>query len=186
MSSLRFLGISGSLRRASLNRALLHAVGETLPAEASLTLYEGMGDLPHFNSDIAAEPEVVTAWKAQIAAADGLIFAVPEYNYSVPGVMKNAIDWATRPPPTSPLRGKPIGIIGAAAGISGSMRAQYHLRQIMVYTNSPVMSQPEVIIPLAKDRFDEQGRLVDESTRVLLRAFGAAFVDWARRFPRAG
>jgi chromate reductase len=186
MPMLRFLGLSGSLRQASLNRALLHAVGETLPEGATLTMFEGMGALPHFNSDIAAEPEVVTAWKAQIAAADGLIFAVPEYNYSVPGVMKNAIDWATRPPPTSPLRGKPIGIIGAAAGISGSMRAQYHLRQIMVYTNSPVMSQPEVIIPLAKDRFDEQGRLVDESTRVLLRAFGAAFVDWARRFPRAG
>jgi chromate reductase len=96
--------------------------------------------------------------------------------------MKNAIDWATRPPPTSPLRGKPIGIIGASIGISGSMRAQYHLRQIMVYTDSPVLMQPEVIIPLARERFDAEGRLVDESTRVLLRGFGQAMAAWTRRF----
>jgi len=185
MRPLRFLGIAGSLRQASLNRALLRAVGETLPAEATLVLYDRLGDLPAFNTDIAGEPEPVAHLKAAIAGADALIFAVPEYNYSVPGVLKNAIDWATRPPPTSPLRGKPVGIIGASIGISGSMRAQYHLRQIMVYTDSPVLMQPEVIIPLARERFDAAGQLVDDSTRVLLAAFGVAMVAWTRRFAPA-
>jgi chromate reductase, NAD(P)H dehydrogenase (quinone) len=182
MRPLRFLGIAGSLRKASLNRALLCAVGETLPAEASLVIYDGLGDLPPFNTDIVGEPAAVSELKAAIAGADALIFAVPEYNYSIPGVLKNAIDWATRPPPTSPLRGKPIGIIGASIGISGSMRAQYHLRQIMVYTDSPVLMQPEVIIPLARDRFDAAGNLVEPSTRALLASFGTALVAWTRRF----
>ena len=182
MRSLRFLGIAGSLRKASLNRALLRAVGETLPPDASLDLYEGLADLPAFNTDIVGEPAPVSELKAAIANADALIFAVPEYNYSVPGVLKNAIDWATRPPPTSPLRGKPIGIIGASIGISGSMRAQYHLRQIMVYTDSPVLMQPEVIIPLARERFDTEGTLTDESTRVLLGKFGVAMAAWTRKF----
>jgi len=182
MPTLRLLGIAGSLRKASLNRALLRAVAETLPAEASLSIYDGIGDLPHFNSDIGSEPEPVTQLKRAIADADGVVFSVPEYNYSIPGVLKNSVDWASRPPATSPLRGKPIGIIGASIGISGSMRAQYHMRQIMVFTDSPVLMQPEVIIPNARERFDGDGNLVDESTRQLLRTFGVALVTWVQRF----
>jgi chromate reductase len=182
MSKVRLLGLVGSLRRASVNRALVVAVAETLPPDATLTIYDGLGELPLFNTDISPEPESAARLKAAIAAADGLVVASPEYNYTVTGVMKNAIDWATRPANTSPLRGKPVGLVSASIGMSGGMRAQYHLRQIFVYTDSPVMSQPEVLIPRSNERFDAEGRLTDESTRELLAKFGAAMVTWVKRF----
>jgi chromate reductase, NAD(P)H dehydrogenase (quinone) len=182
---LRLLGIVGSLRKASLNRALLRAVAEVLPPGVTLTEFDRIGDIPLFNSDLPATPEPVEALKAAIAGAHGLVFSVPEYNYSVPGSLKNAIDWASRPPATTPLRGKPVGIVGSSIGMSGSMRAQYHLRQILLYSNNPVLAQPEVLIPKAKERFDDELRLVDESTRELLRAFGVALVDHVKRYPAA-
>ena len=181
MAEIRLLGLCGSLRRASTNRALLRAVGECLPEGASLTIYDRLGDLPLFNSDLG-EPEPVVALKEAIAAADGLVFATPEFNYTITGVLKNAIEWASRPPSTTPLKGKPMAMVGASAGMSGSMRAQYHLRQILVYSDSPTLSQPEVLIPRAHERFDAEGRLVDESTRELLRKFGVAMIAWVRRF----
>ncbi|HUQ01088.1 MAG TPA: NAD(P)H-dependent oxidoreductase [Kofleriaceae bacterium] len=180
--TIRLLGVAGSLRKASYNRALLRAVGETLPEGVALDLFDGLGAIPTFDPDNAAEPAPVAAWKHAIAAADALVIATPEYNYSISGVLKNAIDWASRPPPTSPLRGKPVGIISAATGISGGMRAQLHLRQILVFTNSPAMLQPEVIIPRAQDRFDADGVLTDASTRELLARFGAALAVWITRF----
>jgi chromate reductase, NAD(P)H dehydrogenase (quinone) len=185
MIPVRLLGLVGSLRRASINRALVAAVGECLPADATLSIYDGLGDLPLFNTDIAPEPEAAARLKAAIAEADGVIVASPEYNYTVTGVMKNAIDWATRPAKTSPLRGKPIGLVSSSQGMSGGMRAQYHLRQIFVYTDSPVMSQPEVLIPRSHERFDDELRLTDPSTRELLTRFGAALVTWVRRFQAA-
>jgi chromate reductase len=172
------LGICGSLRKASLNRALLAAVGDALPADARMTLYDSV-ELPIFNNDLEDPPGVVRL-KAAIAAADGVVFSVPEYNYSVPGGLKNALDWVSRPPESSPLRGKPVGMVGAASGMSGSIRAQTHLRQIMVYSDSPCLSQPEVLIPRAKERFTD-GRLTDPSTRVLLEKFGAAMVEFVKR-----
>lgn len=177
----QLLGVAGSVRRGSYNRALLVALAEQLPAGASLALFERLGELPTFDPDLRDDPEPVLAWKAAIAAADGLVIATPEYNYSLPGVLKNAIDWASRPPASSPLRGKPVGIVSAAAGISGGMRAQYHLRQILVYTNSPAMLQPEVIVPMAAGRFTD-GVLTDEPTRTALRTFGAALLTWVGRF----
>jgi len=177
------LGISGSLRKASLNRALLVAVGETLPAGATISLWDSL-DLPIFNSDLT-DPPAVTALKQAIAGADGVVFAVPEYNYSIPGGLKNALDWVSRPPAHSPLRGKPIGLVGAATGMSGTIRAQNHMRQMLVYSDAPCMGQPEVLIPRAHERFDVEGRLVDASTRDLLARFGAAFVTFVARFPRA-
>jgi chromate reductase len=177
----RLLGIAGSLRRASLNRALLRALTGELPAGSSLELFEGLGTLPFFDPDDKTEPAPVVELKRAMAAADGLVIATPEYNYSLPGVLKNAIDWASRPPALSPLRGRPVGIVSAASGISGGMRAQYHLRQILVFTDSPAMLQPEVIIPKAHERFDAEGRLVDVSTRELLRRYGAALVAWVER-----
>jgi chromate reductase len=182
MSKVRLLGLVGSLRRASVNRSLVVAVAECLPPEATLTIYDGLGELPLFNTDIAPEPESAARLKAAIASSDGLVVASPEYNYTVTGVIKNAIDWATRPVATSPLRGKPIGLVSASIGMSGGMRAQYHLRQIFVYTDSPVMAQPEVLIPRSNERFDAEGRLTDESTRVLLTKFGASLVTWVQRF----
>jgi chromate reductase len=173
------LGICGSLRKASLNRALLLAVREALPVDAEMTVYDGI-DLPIFNSDLDDPPGVVRL-KAAIAAADGVVFSVPEYNYSIPGGLKNALDWVSRPPKSSPMRGKPIGVIGAATGMSGTIRAQTHLRQMMIYSDSPCLAQPEVLIPRAQDRFDASGALIDDSTRVLLQSFGAALVAFVRR-----
>ena len=177
---MRLLGICGSLRKASLNRALLVAVRDTLPPDVQMTLYDEL-DLPIFNNDLEDPPGVIRI-KAAIAAADGVVFSVPEYNYSIPGGLKNALDWVSRPPEQSPLRGKPVGMVGAASGMSGTIRAQTHLRQVLVYSDSPCLSQPEVLIPRAKERFDADGRLTDPSTRVLLERFGAAMVGFVRRF----
>jgi len=174
------LGICGSLRKASLNRALLRAVAETLPDGTTMELLPASGiDLPIFNSDHHAEPEAVVALRGAIAAADGVVFAVPEYNYSIPGGLKNALDWVSRPPPKSPLRGKPCALVGAASGMSGTIRAQTHMRNILVYSDAPCMLQPEITVPRAQDRFDVDGTLTDDSTRQLLLRFGiqlAAFV----------
>jgi chromate reductase, NAD(P)H dehydrogenase (quinone) len=173
------LGICGSTRKASLNAALLRSVGEELPDDATLDVYEGLEQLPIFNSDLV-EPPGVLALKGAIASADGVIIAVPEYNYSIPGGLKNALDWISRPPATSPMRGKPIGLIGAATGMSGTIRAQLHLRQMLVYSDSPCMNQPEVLIPRAQDRFVD-GKLTDQSTRELIARFALAFVAFVRR-----
>lgn len=179
MTALSLLGICGSTRKASLNNALLRVVGESLPPEATLTLYDGLDHLPIFNSDLE-EPMSVVALKRAIASAHGVVFAVPEYNYSIPGGLKNALDWVSRPPATSPMRGKPIGLVGAATGMSGTIRAQLHMRQMLVYSDSPCMAQPEVLIPRAHERFVD-GQLADESTRQLVTRFSVAFVAWIRR-----
>ena len=179
--SVRLVGIAGSVRKASLNRALLRALAEELPDGTTLELFDGLAALPTFDPDITAEPPSVRALKDAIAGGDGLVIATPEYNYSLPGVLKNAIDWASRPPALSPLRGRPLGIVSAASGISGGMRAQYHLRQILVFTDSPAMLQPEVIIPRAHERFDADGRLIDDSTRELLRRYAVALTAWVER-----
>ncbi len=177
---LNLLGISGSTRKASLNRALLLTIAEVLPQEARLTLWDGLDTLPIFNSDLA-EPAAVIALKAAIAGADGVIIAVPEYNYSIPGGLKNALDWVSRPPATSPLRGKPTAICGAATGMSGTIRAQNHLRQMLVYSDTPVMNQPEVLIPRAHERFDQTGKLTDESTHQLLERYATAITAFIRK-----
>jgi chromate reductase len=174
------LGICGSLRKASLNRALLAAVRESLPPDAGMTLYDSV-DLPIFNSDLVEDPPAVSQLKAAIAAADGVVFSVPEYNYSIPGGLKNALDWVSRPPKHSPMRGKPIGLVGAASGMSGTIRAQAHLRQMLIYSDSPCLLQPEVLIPRAQERFDAEGRLTDASTRALIETFAAAMVAFVRR-----
>lgn len=139
-----------------------------------MTIYDGI-DLPIFNNDLD-EPPGVTRLKAAIAEADAVVFGVPEYNYSVPGGLKNALDWISRPPQSSPMRGKPVGIVGAATGMSGTIRAQAHLRQMLLYSDSPCLSQPEILIPRAHERFDDRGQLTDASTAALLARFGEAMV----------
>lgn len=180
VAGLNLLGISGSTRKASLNRALLKTIADVLPPEAKLTLWDGLETLPIFNSDLP-EPPAVVALKSAIAAADGVIVAVPEYNYSIPGGLKNALDWVSRPPATSPLRGKPTGLCGAATGMSGTIRAQTHMRQMLVYSDTPVMNQPEVLIPRAHERFDQSGTLTDESTRQLIARYATAFAAFVRK-----
>lgn len=175
----QLVGICGSLRKSSLNRALLVAIAELMPEGSSLAIAEPFGDFPIFNSDLD-DPPAVTAYKARVAAADGLVIAVPEYNYSIPGGLKNALDWLSRPPATSPMKRKPVGIVGAASGMSGTIRAQAHLRQMLLYSDAPCLSQPEVLIPRAHERFDASGRLTDESTRNLIGRFASAMVLFAR------
>ncbi len=175
------LGICGSLRKASINRALLDAVAEALPARARMTIFEGLDRLPIFNSDLD-DPAPVLELKGAIGNADGVVFAVPEYNYSIPGGLKNALDWVSRPPSTSPMRGKPIGLVGAATGMSGTIRAQTHMRQMLVFSDSPCLNQPEVLIARAHERFDSAGRLTDESTRDLLARFGVAMIAFVDRY----
>jgi chromate reductase, NAD(P)H dehydrogenase (quinone) len=177
------LGICGSVRKASLNRALLCAVGAALPDSTAFSIHDGLERLPIFSNDLA-DPPVVTELKAAIARADGVVFAVPEYNYSIPGGLKNALDWVSRPPASSPMRAKPIGLVGAATGMSGTIRAQSHMRQILVYSDSPCLAQPEVLIPRAHERFDDSGALVDDATRQLLSRFAAAFVAFVERAKR--
>lgn len=179
MAAVTLLGICGSMRKASLNRQLLTAVSECLPAGATLLVYEGLDQLPIFNSDLVDPPSVV-ALKAAVTSADGVIFAVPEYNYSIPGGLKNALDWVSRPPATSPMRRKPVGLVGATSGMSGTIRAQTHMRQMLVYSDSPCLLQPEVLIARAHERFVDAA-LRDASTRTLLELFGIAFVDFVQR-----
>jgi chromate reductase len=173
------LGICGSLRRASINRSLLQAIGGALPAGHTLAIH-GSIEVPLFNSDLG-EPTVVTDLKDAIARADGVIFAVPEYNYSIPGGLKNALDWISSPPAKSPLRGKPVAIVGATSGMSGTIRAQLHMRQILLFSDCQILAQPEVLIPRAHERFDATGTLLDDSTRVLLARFGVAFAGFVQR-----
>ena len=173
------LGICGSLRRASINRSLLDELGTSLPTGATLTIHDSV-ELPLFNSDVP-EAASVTELKDAIRHADGVVFSVPEYNYSIPGGLKNALDWISSPPVTSPLRGKPVAIVGATSGMSGTIRAQLHMRQILLFSDCQVLSQPEILIPRAHERFDAMGALTDEPTRALLRRFGESFVTFVKR-----
>jgi chromate reductase, NAD(P)H dehydrogenase (quinone) len=162
----RLLGIAGSLRQGSHNRALLRAARESLPVGVALEEFD-LRDLPPYDGDVeaAGDPETVTALKDAIRAADGLLIATPEYNRGVPGVLKNAIDWASRPPLASPLAGKPVAIMGASTGLGGTARAQEQLRSALEFPGVTVLDEPRVLVPEAYLRFDESGELVDEGVR---------------------
>jgi chromate reductase len=160
------LGIAGSLREASYNRALLRAARELLPAGVELAEHELRG-LPLYDGDVeaAGDPTPVVALKEAIRGADALLIATPEYNRGVPGVLKNAIDWASRPPLASPLTAKPVAIMGASTGRGGTARAQEQLRSALEFSRATVLEQPEVLVPEAYLRFDGQGELADKSVR---------------------
>lgn len=179
---LRILGISGSLHRQSYNRGLLLAAQELAPPGVTIELYE-LHDLPLYDQDLqeSGPPETVLHFKRAIAEADSLLIATPEYNWSVPGPLKNAIDWASRPPATSPLRRIPVALMGAATGVSGTMRAQLVLRQIFACTESYVLPKPDVFVREAAALFRE-GRLVDHETRERIRQLLEALVAWTLRF----
>lgn len=179
--AMNLLGVPGSLRSGSYNRALLREAGELLPTGVRLEVFP-LHDIPLYNADVQSEgdPAPVGELKRRIEAADALLIATPEYNYSIPGVLKNAIDWASRPLKTTVLRKKPVGIIGASGGGSGTIRAQLALRQVFVLTECYVMVQPEFRLTNAGERFDAEGRLVDEELRERLRAFLTALAEWVR------
>jgi len=179
---LTFLGIAGSLRRGSYNRGLIRAAVELAPAGARVLPYD-LIDLPLYNGDVEAEgdPEPVAAFKRAIAAADALLIASPEYNHCIPGVLKNAIDWASRPARASVLTGKPVAIMGASTGRGGTARAQAHLRDGLAYTNGFVLPLPEVLVPLAAEKFDDASVLVDPVTRDEVRDLLVSLAAWTRR-----
>lgn len=183
--AVKVAGFAGSLRQGSFNRALLRAAVELAPERMAIETLD-IADIPLFNADVEAQgdPEPVAAFKRAIGAADGLLIATPEYNLGVPGVTKNAIDWASRPPRESVLDGKPVAVMGATPGMGGTARGQSQLRQAFVFTNSYAMPQPEVLVRRASDLFDADGRLTDESTREHLVKFLNAFADWIVRVGR--
>lgn len=179
-----FFAISGSLRAASLNTALLRAAQELAPPGMAITLYEGLGAIPPYNQDVeqAGDPAPVAELKAAVRAADALLIATPEYNYAVPGVLKNAIDWLSRPAATTALKGKAVGILGASMGGGGTVRAQLVLRQCFLFTETYAMLKPEFALAGAGEKFDAAGRLVDEATRQRLAEFLQALAVWSQRW----
>lgn len=181
------LAFAGSLRRASYNRALLRAAVEVAPPGMRIEIFD-LDGIPLYNEDVEREgdPGPVAAFKEAIRRADALLIATPEYNHGVPGVTKNAIDWASRPPRDAVLDGKPVGILGASPGITGSARGQSQLRQAFEFTNSYCMPQPEILVYRAHEKFDEDGRLTDEKTRGFLRSYLEALAAFAARFRVGG
>lgn len=181
--AVRVLGVAGSLRQASFNRALLRAAQGLAPAGMTLEAFD-LKAVPLYDGDVeaAGDPEGVAAFKAAIRAADAVLFVTPEYNHGVPGVMKNAVDWASRPPRDAALARKPVGIIGASPGQTGSARGQSQLRQAFEFTNSFCMPQPEILVFRAHEKFDDTGRLIDEPTAKYLAAYLEAFALWIERF----
>lgn len=182
--TIRILGISGSLRRKSYNVAALKVAATLLPPGATLETAD-ISEIPIYNEDVKEKgfPAPVERFRSQIAAADAVLIVTPEYNYSVPGPLKNAIDWASRPP-SQPFDSKPIAIMGASPSMLGTARAQYHLRQSFIYLNAFVLNKPEVMIAAAHTKFDEQGNLVDETTRGFIRDLLAGLVEWTRRLAK--
>ena len=178
---INILGIPGSLRQASYNKAALKAAQELLPAGATLDIF-GLDGIPPFSEDDErAFPPRVVELKARVREADAILIATPEYNYSVPGVLKNAIDWASRPYGDNVWDGKPVALMGASPGSQGTARAQYHLRQSFVFLNMYPLNRPEVMIANAAQRFDAQGHLADEGSRTRIRQLLEALVAWTRR-----
>lgn len=174
--NVKILGIAGSLRKASFNKAALRESQKLVPAGASLDIFELDGALPGFNQDDEKNPPAqIVELKAKIRAADAILFVTPEYNYSIPGVLKNVIDWASRPYGDSAWTGKPVAIMGASTGPIGTARAQYHLRQCFVFLDMDPVNQPEVMINAGKS-FDQQGNLTDQQTKDLVAKLLAALV----------
>jgi chromate reductase len=180
----RVLGIAGSLRVGSCNRAALRTATELLPEGATLDIFE-LDGIPGFNQDEEQNPPAkVAELKRRVRESDAILIVTPEYNYSVPGVLKNAIDWASRPYGDSAWDGKPVAIMGASIGSIGTARAQYHLRQSFVFLNMYPINQPEVMIGNASQRFDAAGNLIDEATKEHIRHLLKNLVDWTLKLER--
>lgn len=177
---MKILGISGSLRPDSWNTRLLRAAGEHLPRGVEFEIH-GLEDVPLFRSDIDTDgrrPPGVTELRRRIAGADAVLYAAPEYNHSITGVLKNALDWASRPAFKSCLAGKRSGVVSAAPGGVGGARAQAHMKQILASCLSPVYPSPEYLLGAASSRFDGEGRLTDPESIGRLRRYLEGFVAW--------
>jgi chromate reductase len=178
---IKILGIVGSLRRGSYNRMALRAAQQLVSKDAVLEAFD-LDGIPGFNQDEEQHPPAkVAELKAKVRAADAILIVTPEYNYSVPGVLKNAIDWASRPYGDSAWSDKPVALMGASVGAMGTARAQYHLRQSFVFLGMHPLNKPEVMIANAAEKFDANGNLIDEKTKELIRQLLQALVAWTRR-----
>jgi chromate reductase len=180
-ASVKILGIPGSLRAQSYNKAALRAAKALLPAEAQLEIFDLAGIPPYNEDEEKQPPQRVVELKARIRAADAILFSTAEYNYSIPGVLKNAIDWASRPHGDSAWTGKPVAVMGASIGRLGSARAQYHLRQVFVFLDVYPLNKPEVMIGTAASKFDAAGELTHATSRKLIGELLTALVAWSRR-----
>ncbi|MEA4907139.1 MAG: NADPH-dependent FMN reductase [Anaerolineaceae bacterium] len=180
-SQVNILGLSGSLRRDSYNSALLRTANELLPEGAALEVYD-LGSIPLYNEDIRQDgfPPAVQALREKIRSADAVLITTPEYNFSFPGVLKNAIDWISRPP-DNPFAGKAAAIAGASTGMYGTARAQQQLRQVLSAVNLYTVNKPEVLVTKARETFDQNGRLADETARKFYGDLLGELVRFARR-----
>lgn len=180
---MNILAFAGSLRKQSFNKSLLRAAKEIAPEEMNLEIFDLEG-IPLFNADLEAEgdPDSVTRFKEAIRGADGILVASPEYNHGMTGVTKNAIDWASRPAKDAPIAGKPVGVLGASPGATGTARSQDQLRQSLKSVKAHCMASPEILLFRAREKFDQEGNLTDDSTRKFLEKYVQAFADWVRKF----
>lgn len=179
---MKVLGISGSLRKGSYNTALVRAAAELAPPGMTIGT-AALGEIPPYDEDARQQsgyPPAVAALRAAIAGADALLFASPEYNFSMSGVLKNAIDWASRPP-DQPFAGKPVALMSASNGVLGGARGQYHLRQCCIYLDMHPVNKPEVFVSRAAEKIDAEGRVTDEPTRQAIAALLQALATWTAR-----
>lgn len=180
-NKIKVLGFAGSLRQGSYNKALVRSAADLVPDDLQLEIFDLEG-IPPFNQDIEQNmPNKVREFKTKIREADAILIATPEYNFSVPGVLKNAIDWASRPYGDNPFDGKPVAIMSASPGMLGGANAQFHLRQTCVFLNMYPINKPLVIVTFAQDKFDANGKLVDDNTKKFLRQLLDNLVKWARK-----
>jgi chromate reductase len=179
--TVNILGFAGSLREGSYNKALLRAAIELAPKGARIEVFD-LDGIPPFNQDQESRPpEKVKEFKVKIKKADAVLIATPEYNYSIPGVLKNAIDWASRPYGDNAFEDKPVAIMSASGGMLGGARAQYHLRQTFVFLNMHPLNRPEVIVPFAAEKIGEKDEVTDEKTRQKIAELLESLVAWTRR-----
>ncbi|MBZ0110962.1 MAG: NAD(P)H-dependent oxidoreductase [Thermoanaerobaculia bacterium] len=183
-SPLYIVGIAGSLRKASYNRALLAAARQRAPTGVQIEIHT-LDPIPLYNQDIENQgiPTAVQKLRDAIYAADAVLLVTPEYNSGIPGVLKNTLDWLSRPPKPHPFDGRPVGIMGTTPGGFGTRAAQYQLRQVLVPLNAYVMAQPMMLVPGAGDKFDEEQTLTDEKTLAFLDRYLTSFSAWTRHFP---
>lgn len=178
------LGFAGSLKKDSYNKSILNAALELTPEKMKLEIFDLEG-IPPFNQDLETHPPVrVKEFKAKIRAADAILIVTPEYNYSIPGVLKNAIDWASRPYKDNVFYDKPVGIMSASTGMLGGARAQYHLRQTFVFLNAHPINKPELMMAHANEKIDKNGRVTDETTKKQIKELLEALITWSIRLQK--
>lgn len=177
MKEIKLIGVNGSIRKDSYNRLLLQNIGFLLPDNVKMEIIE-IKDVPIYNPDDENNlPTIVRDYKEKIRKSDAVIIATPEYNFSFPGVLKNALDWFTRPPNDNVLKNKIAGIVSASSGMLGGSRAQYQLRQVLLYSEMDVLSKPEIFISFADKKFSPEGRIIDETSLSLINAFISNLVN---------